>query len=180
MALNLTGIENVEFYSGHYLDSVLEGDLKGLFDTWKKAEDADGTRPPYKGMAGPGAAWEKARRSAAGEPDAGGDRAGVGVEAAEGWQQRRMNVDQAVAPIVKECLGDQAHESGQAGELGARRADRCAERLVERLARWKIVMIDDDRLDTRGARAIETGGVGVVRDDDDYLGRKVGRRTGVD
>ena len=39
--MNLTGIQNVgEFYSHHYLDSLLENDLKGLFDQWKE-EDED-------------------------------------------------------------------------------------------------------------------------------------------
>ena len=70
MALNLTGIENVEFYSGHYLDSVLEGDVKGLFDAWKKAADEHGTKPPFERLTGPATAWEKARRAASGEPDA--------------------------------------------------------------------------------------------------------------
>ena len=37
MALDLTGIENVEFYSGHYLDAVLEGDLKSVFKRWKQS-----------------------------------------------------------------------------------------------------------------------------------------------
>ena len=32
MALDFTGISNVEFYSGHYLSAVLEGDLKTVFE----------------------------------------------------------------------------------------------------------------------------------------------------
>ena len=40
MAIDLTGIHNVgEFYSHHYLDSLLENDLKGLFASWKKEDD---------------------------------------------------------------------------------------------------------------------------------------------
>ena len=31
MALDLTGIENVEFSCSHYLTAVLEGDLKTVF-----------------------------------------------------------------------------------------------------------------------------------------------------
>lgn len=69
MALDLTGIENVEFYSGHYLDAVLEGDLKGLFDAWKKAEDEHGLKAPYKRLNPAAAAWEKARKQASGERD---------------------------------------------------------------------------------------------------------------
>lgn len=69
MALDLTGIENVEFYSGHYLDAVLEGDLKGLFDAWKKSEEEAGKKAPFRRFGPIGAAWEKARKQAGGEPN---------------------------------------------------------------------------------------------------------------
>ena len=52
MALELTGIDNVEFYSSHYLDAVLEGDLKAVFARWRKQRDEDGKRPPYEALAG--------------------------------------------------------------------------------------------------------------------------------
>ncbi len=40
MSIDLTGIHNVgEFYSHHYLDSLLENDLKGLFASWKQEDD---------------------------------------------------------------------------------------------------------------------------------------------
>ena len=39
MALDFTGISNVEFYSGHYLTAVLEGDLKSLFAGWRTVCD---------------------------------------------------------------------------------------------------------------------------------------------
>lgn len=49
MALDLTGISNVnEFYSHHYLDSLLEGDLKGLYKKWQENED----RSPYEKLSG--------------------------------------------------------------------------------------------------------------------------------
>jgi hypothetical protein len=44
VALDFTGIQNVEFYSGHYLDAVLEGDLKALFDKWNDAKRDEGKR----------------------------------------------------------------------------------------------------------------------------------------
>ncbi|MFQ5434137.1 MAG: hypothetical protein ACE5FD_04605, partial [Anaerolineae bacterium] len=41
MPLDLTGIQNVgEFYSHHYLDALLDKDLKGLFDRWRAADAA--------------------------------------------------------------------------------------------------------------------------------------------
>ena len=70
MALDLTGIENVEFYSGHYLDAVLEGDLKGLFESWAKAEEEEGRKAPYKGFNPVATAWEQARKQAGDEAEA--------------------------------------------------------------------------------------------------------------
>ena len=52
MALDFSGIENVEFYSGHYLSAVLEGDLKATFKKWKAAKDEEGKRPPQEALAG--------------------------------------------------------------------------------------------------------------------------------
>jgi hypothetical protein len=46
MALDLTGITNEnEFYTEHYLKAILEGDLRGLFDSWNKLE-----KPPYTAL----------------------------------------------------------------------------------------------------------------------------------
>jgi hypothetical protein len=40
MAIDLTGIHNVgEFYSYHYIESLLQNDLKGLFARWRTAEN---------------------------------------------------------------------------------------------------------------------------------------------
>ena len=49
MALDLTGIGNVnEFYSHHYLDALLEGDLKGLLARWDEREREENRTPPHK------------------------------------------------------------------------------------------------------------------------------------
>ena len=53
MALDLTGIENVEFYSGHYLDAVLEGDLKSVFKQLEaRPRRRTGKRLPQELLAG--------------------------------------------------------------------------------------------------------------------------------
>ena len=53
MALDVSGIDNVgEFYGGHYLNAVLEGNLKPTFDRWKKAKEESGARLPYESLAG--------------------------------------------------------------------------------------------------------------------------------
>ena len=49
MALDLTGISNVnEFYSHHYLDALLESDLKGVLSRWELAEKDESRTPPFK------------------------------------------------------------------------------------------------------------------------------------
>lgn len=67
MALNLTGIENVEFYSAHYLEALLESDLKGLFETWKRLETEQGKKPPFKAFASVAGSWERAKKLGGGE-----------------------------------------------------------------------------------------------------------------
>ena len=51
MTLSFTGIDNVEFYSGHYLEAVLEGDLKQQFEAWNANERDQGIRAPWKDLA---------------------------------------------------------------------------------------------------------------------------------
>jgi len=52
MAMDLTGISNVnEFYTDHYLASILENDLKDLFKQWAAAEQAHGVTPPDRQIA---------------------------------------------------------------------------------------------------------------------------------
>ena len=41
MSFAITGLENAnEFYSQHYLDEIVERDLKALFDRWKEQGSA--------------------------------------------------------------------------------------------------------------------------------------------
>src|SRR4051794_27802040 len=47
MAIDLTGIQNVgEFYSHHYLDALLENDLRGLFAKWRENENESAKETP--------------------------------------------------------------------------------------------------------------------------------------
>lgn len=66
MPMDLTGILNVnEFYSHHYLDSVLEGDLKGLFTKWKESEE----KSPVQKLEGLTSKYYKAKSAALGTSD---------------------------------------------------------------------------------------------------------------
>ena len=74
MALDLTGIQNVEFYSGHYLEAVLEGDLKAVLSRWTDEEKEDPQRKaPHKKLAALATRYFKLRVEAesAEQPNAG-------------------------------------------------------------------------------------------------------------
>ncbi len=62
-----------------------------------------------------------------GAVDPGGQRVSHRVGAAEGRQQRRMDVDDTVRPTVEECCGQDAHEAGEHDEVGAGRGDGVSE-----------------------------------------------------
>ncbi len=51
------------------------------------------------------------------KPDAGLERPPVGVETAEGGQQRGMDVEQPVAPAVDQGRTQYTHEAGEANEF---------------------------------------------------------------
>ena len=66
MALDLSGISNVnEFYSHHYLDALLESDVKDLLQKWDTAEKEDNRTPPHKSLAACTEAYFKAKAKAA-------------------------------------------------------------------------------------------------------------------
>src|SRR5204863_2512617 len=66
VALDLTGIGNVnEFYSHHYLDALLEGDLKGLLSRWEQAEKEENRTPPHKALSRCSEDYLKAKARAA-------------------------------------------------------------------------------------------------------------------
>lgn len=70
MALDFTGIYNEEFYSSHYLEAVLEGDLKAVYRSWVDREKAGEGGQPHRRLAGLSNAFFEAQKQAEGEPDA--------------------------------------------------------------------------------------------------------------
>jgi len=69
MTFAYAGIRNEEFYSGHYLDAVLLGDLKSQFDAWAAAERDHGTRPPWKALDSLANGYFLSKRAASEEND---------------------------------------------------------------------------------------------------------------
>jgi hypothetical protein len=52
MSLALAGLHNVgDFYSQHYLETLLAGDLKAVLEEWKQAEKNGGAKTPAKRLA---------------------------------------------------------------------------------------------------------------------------------
>jgi hypothetical protein len=65
VAIDLTGISNVnEFYSHHYLDALLDSDLKDLLAKWDDAEQEHNRPAPHKSLARCGADFFKAKTRA--------------------------------------------------------------------------------------------------------------------
>ena len=51
--IDLTGIDNQhEFYTNHYLSSILEQDLKAVFQKWRERDEQEKIRPPYAQLRG--------------------------------------------------------------------------------------------------------------------------------
>lgn len=72
MAFEFAGIENIgEFYSGHYLSAVLEGDLKSTFEKWRQAKEEEGRRLPQEALAGLANRYFAIRAKAEEESEAG-------------------------------------------------------------------------------------------------------------
>jgi hypothetical protein len=71
MTLELAGVHNVgEFYSQHYLETLLAGDLKATVAAWKAAESAGGPKAPSKRLSALHELYYRASSRAAGERSA--------------------------------------------------------------------------------------------------------------
>ncbi len=70
MSLDITGIRNVgDFYSQHYLDTLLASDLQATLAAWADAEQQGGPKAPPKRLASLANAYFKAASRATGESD---------------------------------------------------------------------------------------------------------------
>jgi len=62
MSIDLTGIVNEnEFYTHHYLQAVIENDLKEVFQQWTKAEQEQGVKTPHSRLRSLAAPYFKMR-----------------------------------------------------------------------------------------------------------------------
>jgi hypothetical protein len=109
---------------------------------------------------------------------AGGQDAGVGVEAGVGGQQGGVDVQHAAGPGVDQPGRQDAHVAGQGDPLGARLANGGVQRAFVSLAvRTEGAVVDRAGRDAEALGAREARGGGVVgEDEDDLVGRL--RRAG--
>ena len=114
------------------------------------------------------------------EPDAGRQRPGVGVQSPERRQQRRMDIDHAVAPGGDEFVAEDTHEARQADKLNPGGAQLGVDFRVERRPIRKRTMGDDIGGDARRAGPRQSAGIGLVGNDQGDLGRAVSLRAILD
>ena len=105
--------------------------------------------------------------------DAGLERPLMGVEAVEGGQQRRVDVDQPVAPALDEILRQQAHEAGEADDVDPRGLEPLLDRRLEGGAVLDGLGVDDRGGDAGLGRLGEPGGIRTVGQHQHDLGRIV-------
>ncbi|MEC9400137.1 MAG: hypothetical protein VX475_21105, partial [Myxococcota bacterium] len=114
--MDLTGIHNVgEFYSNHYLDAVLEGDLKAQLKVWKDAESDGGARRPSRKLDGLSQRYFSAR--------AGADELGEDEESLV----RRWEVARELHAHLLEALGYRYRPGAEPLEDGSLVPVLCAE-----------------------------------------------------
>src|SRR5271168_4103955 len=89
--------------------------------------------------------------------------AAVSVQSLELWQQRRVNIQQAAAPLFDEPGRQQPHETGEAYDLDAVVLKFLVERAFERFAIFaERAVVDDGGCDAILPRAGKSCGIGNV------------------
>jgi hypothetical protein len=94
----------------------------------------------------------------------------LGVETREGRQKRRVDVHDPIGKRLEQRRADQPHEAGETDERDVSRAQLARERAIVVVARGKVARQHDERLDTGGLRACESGRLSAIRDDHGDLG----------
>ena len=116
---------------------------------------------------------------ATGEFDAGVDRPLVRVETGKRGQQRRMDVDESIVPVIHEGWRQNAHEAGGTDEGGTGGFEGAGQFEFKAGSILEIFMIDDGRIDAGGAGAVEARGARDIRNDHSHLSgkRAIGARV---
>ena len=86
------------------------------------------------------------------------------MRAGKGWQQRRVNVQDALRKMLDEHRREDAHESGQADELNPSRLEQSDERTLISAARGIAVRVHKERVDTETLRPLQRLGLRPITD----------------
>lgn len=86
------------------------------------------------------------------------------VEAAVGWQQRRVDVDQSAVIARHETRAEDAHETRQHHEIRMEGVDEPGQRGIEALAIRVVAVLDDGGRDAARLRDLQPAGIGAVAD----------------
>src|SRR6185312_4416252 len=100
------------------------------------------------------------------------ERASVRVEPLEGRQQSRMDIEQALRPLLDEPRGEQPHKAGKAHDFDAMPRKHALQGALEGgavLAECGVV--DHVGCDARRLRALQSAGIGDIGNDERDLGR---------
>ena len=103
------------------------------------------------------------------------------VETLEGWQQGRVDIEQAVLPLADKPGRQQPHEAGKADKFDSMTFQHRLQRALEGGAlQTEGSAIDDLGDDTGRARRAKSGGARLIGDDQRDFGRVVFRFGGLD
>ncbi len=102
------------------------------------------------------------------------------VRTGEGWQERRMHVDDRVREAFDGRRSQDPHEPGEDEGLRTRRVGGVAHRGCERFAIFEVGPRDDCGVDLRPLGAIKSGDAITVRNDEDDGTAEVGIRRSID
>src|SRR5208337_5061119 len=102
------------------------------------------------------------------------------VDAGKRRQQAVVNIHDAAGKRVEHHGRQQAHEARQCNKFDRVIAQRGEDSAVEVLARRKLAMVDDRRLDSAAAGALETLRVGAIGYDEADFGLEIAAQNRVD
>src|SRR5574343_1174401 len=91
-------------------------------------------------------------------------RALVGMQAGEGWQQRGVDIHQAAFVVAHEAFAEDTHEAGEDDQIGRKTVDALGQRGIEGLAPGEGLVVDVMRGDAGLGCCLQALGIRPVAD----------------
>ena len=102
------------------------------------------------------------------------------VQTGEGWQQRRVDVEQATFVMTHEIGRQNAHETSQHDQIGCKTVDAFSQRGIEGFAPGKCLVVDVMRCDSCLGGRLQTFGIRPVADHGSDIDRQIAGIAGGD